>query len=108
MAIFGLSGARERRSHTTSPATRGTGRIDHIAAHLSEAVLPISVLHQTVIVAAGVYVVQDKRAAQRLPFEVALSNGQANRSYSTPPSSRLISDCAAPSTRAQRIWPDAR
>ncbi|NNK67391.1 MAG: acyltransferase [Rhodobacteraceae bacterium] len=57
-AILGFAGAWGRRDHAAPSATPDPGRIDRLAAYLSEAVLPIYVLHQTVIVAVGFFVVQ--------------------------------------------------
>ena len=58
VAILGFAGAWGRRDHAAPSASQDPGRIDRLAAYLSEAVLPIYILHQTVIVAVGFFVVQ--------------------------------------------------
>ena len=65
VAILGFAGYATTHDQEVSHSRRGPGRIDHITAYLSEAVLPIFVLHQTVIVVVGFYVVQ-------LPFAALL------------------------------------
>ena len=58
VAIMGLAAGTGKQGRATQGSGRGSAVLDRVGAYTSEAVLPIYVLHQTVIVLLGFYVVE--------------------------------------------------
>lgn len=95
VAILGFAGAWGRRDHFASAARRDPGRSDRIAAYLSEAVLPIYILHQTVVVVVGFFVVQLSVAAVLKYMIICLTSVLVTF---------VIYDVAVRRTRLSRFW----
>jgi peptidoglycan/LPS O-acetylase OafA/YrhL len=58
VAIMAFAAGSGKQGQATRPANRGATFLDRVGAYTAEAVLPFYVLHQTVIVTLGFYVVR--------------------------------------------------
>jgi peptidoglycan/LPS O-acetylase OafA/YrhL len=58
VAIMAFAAGSGKQGHATRPANRRATVLDRVGAYTAEAVLPFYVLHQTVIVMLGFYVVE--------------------------------------------------